>query len=1043
MFEHFIKFSLNHRTGVLIALLVVLLYGVWILKRLPVDVLPDLNRPRVTLIVEAHGLAPEEVETIVTLPIESVLNGAPGVIQLRSSSGIGIAIIHVEFDWGTDIFKNRQIVQERLQLVSERLPEGITPIMGPITSIMGEIQFIGITGKDPSHYSMELRTLADWVVRPRLISLPGVSQVVVMGGGVKQYQILLSAEKLRNKGMSLGELKESLSKMSKNTTGGFIDLEDKEFLIRPLGRVETAEDIENTAIGSHLGKAVLIKDIAKVKMAPKTKRGESSINAKKSIVMTVQKQPGANTIQLTNEIDRILKELQETLPEGVKIESDLFKQSRFIEASISNLKEAMREAAIVVAIVLFLFLMNLQTTTITLVTIPVSILMTFILFQWMGMGMNTMTLGGLVIAIGGLVDDAIVGVENVFRRLRENRVKSNPEDPLKVIYTASKEVLNSIVFATVIVVMVFFPLFALSGIEGKLFAPLGYAYITSILASFFISITMTPILCYYLLPNAKAITKKRDSWLVRSLKHFNKGILEKTIDHPYWVIGICGLLLIGAFALIPLMGNSFLPKFNEGTATIGVAASPGISLEASDKLGTKMEKVLLSIPEVKSTIRRTGRAEMDEHAEGVHWSEIDVDFHENKSRPRQIVLNEIRKKIENLGNVYVNVGQPISHRLDHMLSGTRAQIVIKVFGTDLTKLRQIAVQVESILSKIEGIVDLQIEPLVKIPQLKISIDREESAKYWMNPGELAEDLEMALNGKSVASVLEKQRIYEVFMRLDDSSRLSPKTIGNVVLKVMPNGEVIRLNDVAQVYKGKGPNRINRENMQRRLILSANSSGRDLGSLMNEIKSEIGEKIKMPFGYYIGYGGQFENQKRAVRLIIFLGILVLFGIFFILVMKFKSSTIALQVMTTVPLAMIGGVVAVYLTERVFSVATLVAFITLLGVSTRNGILMISHYIHLMNEEGEEFTKKMIIRGSLERLVPVLMTVGTAILALTPLVLSKGEPGKEMLYPVAVVVIGGLLSSTLLDLTLTPTVFYKFGKGGVNRKRNNLNFKGRLK
>ena len=1031
MFNNLIKFSLNNRVGVLLVLVGILLYGAWIVNKLPVDVFPDLNRPRVTVIVEAHGLAPEEVETIVTVPIESVLNGTPGVIQLRSSSGIGIAIIYVEFDWGTDIFKNRQLVAERLQLASERLPEGITPVMGPITSIMGEIQFAGMTSEDGTVDPMELRTLADWVVRPRLMSLSGVSQVVVMGGGVKQYQILVSTEKLQNRGISLERLKESLSKISENTTGGFIDIEDKEYLIRPLGRVETVEDIKNTPVGVHLGKTVLVKDIAQVKIAPKTKRGESSVNAEKSVVMTIQKQPDANTIELTKRVDETLRDLQATLPAGVKLESDLFKQSRFIEASISNVKEALRDGAIMVAIILFLFLMNFRTTAITLVAIPVSIVVTAIVFKWLGIGINTMTLGGLAVAIGGLVDDAIVGVENAFRRLKENKTKKNPEEPLKVIYLASKEILNSIVFATIIVIMVFVPLFALSGIEGKLFAPLGYAYIISILASLLVATTITPVLCYYLLPNAKAIENEQDSWLVRNLKSFNYKVLDFSIDRPFLVIGVCLVLLVGALALVPLMGSDFLPKFNEGTATIGVAAPPGISLEASDKLGKKMEKVMLSVPEVKSTIRRTGRAEMDEHAEGVHWSEIDVDFHEKEGRPRQVVLNEIRQKLEKLGDVYVNVGQPISHRLDHMLSGVRAQIAIKIFGTDLTKLRQIGVQIESILSETKGVVDLQIEPIVKIPQLKISIDREESSRYWISPGELAEDLEIALNGENVASVLEHQRIHEVFMRLDDESRSNPETIENVILKTMPNGDVIRLMDIADVYKGSGPNMVNRENMQRRLIVSANASSRDIGTLIDEIRERIGKEVDVPSGYFIEYGGQFESQERASRLITFLGILTVLAIFGILVMEFKSAAVAIQVMTNVPLALIGSIVAIYLTERILSVATLIAFITLLGISTRNGILMISHYLQLMKEEGESFTKSMIIRGSLERLVPVLMTTGTAILALTPIVLAKGEPGKEILYPVAVVIIGGLLSSTLLDLIVTPTVFFKFGKGGVDR------------
>lgn len=1030
MLNFIIKASLKNRLAVLLIAVGLVVYGMWATVQLPIDVFPDLNRPTVTVLTEAHGLAPEEVETLVTLPIESVLNGTPGVIRVRSSSGIGISIIYVEFDWGTDIFRNRQFVSERLQLVKERLPEEMTPVMGPVSSIMGEIQFVGLTNADEIVNPMDLRTIADWSIRPRLMTIPGISQVVVMGGQVKQFHILVSSDKLQQRGISLEDLKHALSEISENSTGGFIDLDEKEYLIRPLGRVESVEDIENSTVGMHLGRPVILKEVAEVKIGPKTKRGEGSINGKHSVVMTIQKQPGASTIDLTKKIDAMLIELQKSLPAGVKIEGDLFKQARFIEASVNNVEEALRDGAIMVAIILFIFLLNVRTTAITLVTIPLSLLVTAIVFKIFGLSINTMTLGGLAVAIGELVDDAIVDVENVFRRLKENRASSNPKHPLKVIFDASSEVRNSIVFSTIIVILVFIPLFALGGIEGRLFSPLGVAYIISLTASLFISLTVTPVLCSYLLSNAKVIEHKEDGRFVRYLKELDRKMILRTIDRPKEVLIACSIALVLALLLLPFMGRNFLPPFNEGTATIGVAAAPGIALKSSDELGQKIEEAMLSIPEVKSTIRRTGRAELDEHAEGVHWSEIDVDFKEG-GRPRREVLQELRENIEKLGDVYVNIGQPIGHRLDHLLSGVRAQIAVKIFGVELSELRRIGAQVENLLKDISGVVDLQLEPLVLIPQLKVAINREETARYGIRPGSVAQDLEMALNGVEVGSLLEKQRIYSIFMRLDEQSRSTPEAISSTMIKTLPTGQLITVGDVSEVYKGTGPNMVNREDMQRRIVVSANSHGRDLGSLISEIRSKIDKQIKLPTGYFITYGGQFESQQKASRLLLLLGTLSLLGIFFVLYVHFKSVILSLQVMLNVPLALIGSIIAIFITERELSVATLIAFITLCGIASRNGIMMISHYIHLIEEEGEKFSKEMIIRGSLERLVPVLMTALAAALALVPLLLSKGEPGKEILYPVAVVIVGGLFSSTLLDIIVTPAVFYRFGRKPIEK------------
>lgn len=1033
MLNTIIQLALRHRLAVLIGTVAISIYGAWLLTKLPVDVFPNLNRPTVTVISEAHGLAPEEVETLVTLPIESVLNGTPGVLRVRSSSGIGISIIYVEFDWDTEIFKNRQLIAERLQLLQGQLPPEIMPVMGPVSSIMGEIQFVGLVSPDNQVSPMELRSLADWNLRPRLMTVPGISQVVVMGGEVKQYQILVSSQKLQQKGLSLEDLKIALSKISENTTGGFLDIDTKEFLIRPIGRVTSLEEIEDSPVGIHFGQPVRVKDIAEVKIGPRTKRGEGSINGKHSVIMTIQKQPTASTTQLTDAIDQELLQIEKSLPEGIKLEKDLFKQAHFIKSAIANVEEALRDGILMVAVILFLFLMNIRTTAITLVAIPLSLLMTAIVFHVMGLTINTMTLGGLAIAIGELVDDAIVDVENVFRRLRENKALGNPKGYLRVIYEASSEVRNSIVLSTIIVVLVFIPLFALGGIEGRLFVPLGVAYIISILASLAVSLTVTPILCSYLLPNSKAIHKSEDGPVVRKLKNLALKVLDRTLPHPNAVLIGCAVLLLGSLLLLPQMGRNFLPAFNEGTATIGVAAAPGISLQSSDQLGFKIEEAMLSVPEVKSTVRRTGRAEMDEHAEGVHWHEIDVDFKPG-GRDRQIVLQELRERVEKAGDVYVNIGQPISHRLDHLLSGVRAQIAVKVFGPDLGDLRRIGGEIYTVLEGVKGLVDLQTEPLVLIPQLKIAIDRESSNQYGLSAGSLAEDLEIALNGETVTQLLENQRRYDVFMRLDDSSRATPEKIGETLVKTMPSGQRVPLSEVAEVYQGTGPNMVNREDMQRRIVVSANSHGRDLGSLVKEIQTKIAENVKLPEGYFIKLGGQFESQQLAAKRIFWLASLALLGTFFVLYLHFRSAMLSLQVMLNVPLALIGSIIAIYITERTLSVATLVAFVTLCGIATRNGILLISHYLHILKEEGEQFDRKMVIRGSLERLVPVLMTASTAALALIPLLLSKGDPGKEILHPVAVVIVGGLISSTLLDLIVTPTVFLKYGKNAVQKYLN---------
>jgi len=1024
MLDKLIQFSLKQRLLVVAFSAMLIAYGGYVVTKLPVDVFPDLNRPTVNIMVEAEGLAPEEVEILVTNPIERSLKGLPGVERVRSTSGVGLSVIYVEFAWDTDIYRNRQTVQEKLEQAKEKLPKGVSPVMGPISSIMGEIQLIGISAKNNSLTPMELRTLADWTIVPRLLSIPGVSQVVAIGGGVRQYQILLSAAMIQKYQFTIEDIEHNLADISRNTTGGFINIEGKEFLIRNLGTVKSKEEILQSVVGMNLGRPILVKDVAEVIELPKVKRGDASVNGSPAVILSIQKQPSASTIDLTEKIQKALAEIAPTLPAGFELNPHLFKQADFISHSINNVKEALRDGVILVFIVLFIFLLNFRTTMITMTAIPLSFMLTAIVFKIFGLSVNTMTLGGLAIAIGELVDDAIVDVENVLRRLKENREKNNPKNSLRVIFEASSEVRNSIIIATIIVCLVFLPLFAMGGIEGKLFAPLGISYIISLLASMVISLTVTPALCSYFLTKGKMLEHK-DGALVRFLKDKDRKLLEFSFAHKNWVIlGTLSLFFVAIF-LFTQMGRDFLPKFNEGTATISVLATPGTSLEQSNIIGTLAEKLILKSPEVSFVSRRTGRAEQDEHAEGVHSSEIDVDFKEG-GRQRQIVLDEIRENLQTIPEIYVNLGQPISHRLDHLLSGVRAQIAIKVFGTDFNILRQKASEIKNALEGTQGLVDLQVEQQVLVPQLKIQLLREEASRFGIVLGDLAGLLERALQGEVVGQVIEGQKSIDVLMRFDETSRSNIELIKKMPVKVLPDGTRVNVEDIADVYEANGPNVINRENGERRIVIQANSSGRDIGSIMNEVRSRIKNKVALPNDYYISYGGQFESQQEASRLMSFLFLLSIIGIFLVLYMHFHSSFMALQIMFNIPMAFIGGVIGIYLTGKIISVASLVAFVTLCGIASRNGIMMLSHYLHLMEHEGEKFSKEMVIRGSLERLVPVLMTALTAILGLIPLVLAGAEAGKEILYPVAVVIIGGLLSSTLLDIFVTPTIFYHFGK-----------------
>lgn len=1027
MFNALISLSLRNRMFVMVAAAVLLGFGGWTAAKLPVDVFPDLNRPTVTLLTEAGGLSPEEVEMLVTRPLETAMNGAPGVERVRSQSAVGLSVVWVEFDWEVDIYRARQQVAERIGQAQEQLPDGIVPAMGPVSSIMGEIMLVGIFSPEAAVTGPALRALADWTLRPRLLSISGVSSVINIGGGVEQIQVNVHPDRLTTLGLTLDQVRDAASGAQGSTTGGFLERKSQEYVVRNLARTADPGEIGDAVITTRDGTAITLADVADVERGIAPMRGDAGVNGHRAVILSIAKQPGADTIGLTHEVEAALETLRAGLPAGVEV-VPLFRQSNFIEASIANVEEALGVGAILVTVVLVLFLLNVRTTAITLTAIPLSLVVAALVLSALGLTVNTMTLGGLAIAIGELVDDAIVDVENVYRRLRENREATTPRPVLRVILDASVEVRSSIVFSTVLVILVFLPLFAMSGMEGRLFAPLGIAYIASILASMFVSLTVTPVLCAYLLPSLTERAEHGDGWLVRKLKAADRRVLSWTLPHPNLVIGATAVMVLISAASVPFLGTSFLPPFNEGTATVNVMATPGTSLAESNQLGALAERQLLSIPEVKSTGRRTGRAEMDEHAEGVHYTEIDVDFHE-KGRPRAEVLADVRARLSEVPGVVSNVGQPISHRLDHLLSGVRAQIAIKLFGTDLAVLRQTATALHAVFAPIPGLVDLQIERQVLIPQIQVRIDRMAAKRFGVPPGLLADDLEVALGGETAGQVLDGVRSLDLVVRYAAPLRDDLDTLRTAPL-TLDDGRAITLGQLAEISAGTGPNQVLHEDGQRRIVISANTAGRDIGSVVGDLQTALAT-VTLPQGYSVDIGGQFKSQQEASRTIGLLSILSLAGMYAVLFAHFRSHALTLQVLLNIPLALIGSVASIWISGAPLSVATLVGFITLCGIATRNTILMISHYLHLVQHEGEPFGTEMVVRGSLERLVPVAMTALCAGIALVPLALAGGQPGKEILTPVAQVILGGLFSSTLLDMVVTPTVFLRFGRPALER------------
>ncbi|WP_029557304.1 efflux RND transporter permease subunit [Xanthobacter sp. 91] len=1023
MFTVLVTQSLRHRLLVLALAAVLVVYGAYAVTRLPVDVLPDLNRPTVTIMTEADGLAPAEVEQLVTFPLETAMNGLPGLIRLRSVSGVGLSVLYVEFDFGTDIFRDRQQIAERLALVRDRLPANVSPQMGPISSIMGQILMFAVTSDTAS--PMAVREAADFVIRPRLLAISGIAQVIPMGGDVRQFRVSPDLAAMRANGITLDALEKALAQFGTNSGGGFADQSGREFLIRNIARTLSLDDLKTLVLPRPSGGNVFLHQIAQVDYAARLKRGDAGYMGRPALILSVEKQPEADTLALTHAVEEAVADLNRTLPDGIRISPPVFRQADFIAASIGNVEKVLMEAMAVVAVVLFAFLLNWRTTLISLTAIPVSILTTAIVFHAFGLSINTMTLGGLAIAIGELVDDAVVDVENIFRRLRENAAAVAPRPVFDVVVAASREVRSGIVYATLIIVLVFVPLFALPGIEGRLFAPLGQAYIVSILASLATSITLTPVLAFYLLP-AISRQAERDGALVRMLKGGYAGVLASAFRHQRLVMGTTSLLFVAALAAAAGLPRAFLPPFNEGSLTISMSFRPGLSLAESHRMGFIAEGLILEVPEVKAVGRRTGRAELDEHAEGVHASEIEVDLSPS-ARSRAEITADIRDQLAVLPASF-NIGQPISHRLDHMLSGVRAEIALKLFGEDLDTLRATADTLRQRLAAIPGLVDLQVERQVRVPEVTVRVDYGRAALYGLQPAQVTDALARLSNGRVVSILVDGNRRFDLIIRLPDATRSADGLAG--LLIETPSGW-IPLSQVAEVKETDGPNQILREGGRRRIVVLANTSGaRDTAAIIADMRRVIGETA-LPTGTSASLEGTFAAQEESMRTIGGLAAVSLLLVFAILYSRYRSALFALVIMGSVPLALIGAVLALWLAGQPLSVASMIGFVTLTGIAARNGILKISHVINLAIAERQPFGPALVMRGSLERLTPVLMTAVSAGIALLPLMSGAEVPGKEILHPVAITIFGGLVSATLLDAVLTPVLVLRYGSRPLER------------
>ncbi len=1024
MISHIIEWSLKNRLFVLLASLILLAWGGWQTSRMPVDVFPDVTAPSVTIVTEAHGMAPTEVESQVTFPVETAMNGASGVRRVRSVSDVGISIITVEFDWGTDIYLARQIVAEKLQTARAALPPDVpTPVMAPVASVMGEIMFVALTSD--RHAPTELKTTADWVLRKRILAVPGVAEVIPIGGDTKQLQVIVQPERLASYGLTLGDVTAALRSSNQNAAAGFYTESSQEYLIQGIGRIRSAEDVAETAVATRNGQVVLVRHLATVQLGAAAKRGTGSFSGKPAVILGIQKQPGANTLELTRRLDAVFADTQAALPKGMTINSRVFRQADFISTSIDNLLAALRDGAILVVAIVFGFLLSARATVITLIALPLSLVVATLSMKAMGATINTMTLGGLAIALGALVDDAIIVVENIVRRLRENNLlpTASRATPARVVLDATREIQGSIVFATLIIMLVFLPLFVLSGVEGRLLIPLGYAYVVALAASLAVALTVTPVLALWLLPNAKIVTTDSEPRLLHALKQRYTRALAAVLPRWKSVAVVSGGLLAAALVALAFTGRAFLPDFNEGSLTVSAVTLPGTALDESSNMALRVEQILLKQPEVTATVRRTGRAELDPHDQSVNASELEVSL-QMKERSKEELLTVLRKEFATLPGVNVVIGQPISHRIDHMLSGTRANIAIKIFGADLYELRKAGEQVKAVAETVRGAVDVSLDQQIDIPFINIKFKRDALARAGLSVQSVAETVEAAFSGQVVSKILEGQTSYDLAVRYDPAVSASLESI-NATLITTPSGARLPLSALAEIRKDRGPNMILRENVQRTIVVMANVSGRDLAGVVEDIRQRVVAEVKLPVGYHIEYGGQFESAANATRTLLLLGAAVLAGIFMLLFMAFRSTRDALLVMLNLPLAMIGGVLGVYVTGGVLSVAAIIGFITLFGIATRNGVMMISHIRHLIDTGAVSDAVSAVSRGAEERLVPILMTALAAGLALVPLALSAGKPGSEIQAPMAIVILFGLLTSTALNMFVVPALYLRFG------------------
>jgi len=1029
MLNKIISYSLHNRLLILFAAILLFFTGSYTAMKMEVDVFPDLNAPTVVIMTEAPGMAPEEVERLVTFPVETAVNGATDVRRVRSSSTTGFSVVWVEFNWGTDIYRARQITSEKLAVMSESLPANVgTPTLGPQSSILGEVMILGITSDSTS--LQDLRTLADWVIRPRLLSTGGVAQVTVIGGEIKEYQILLDPARMKHYGIGLNEVMNTTRNMNQNANGGILYEFSNEYIVRGIVSTNHIDELSKAVVKTINGIPVLLEDIADIQIGNKApKLGMASEKGDPAVLITVTKQPNTSTLELTEKLDQSVAELQKNLPADIHISTDVFRQSRFIDNSIDNIQKSLFEGSVFVIIVLFFFLMNLRTTVISLVALPLSLLVSILTLHFMGLTINTMSLGGMAIAIGSLVDDAIVDVENVYKRLRENRLlpENERKRPIDVIFEASKEVRMPILNSTLIIIVSFVPLFFLSGMEGRMLMPLGISFIIALFASTVVALTLTPVLCSYLLTDKKNDKKlSREPWVARNLKQVYERALVWTLHHKKAVLGSTIGLFIVSLALFFTLGRSFLPPFNEGSFTINISTLPGISLEESDRIGQRAEQLLLSVPEIKTVARKTGRAELDEHALGVNVSEIEAPY-ERGERSHEEMIADIREKLGSLPGVNVEIGQPISHRIDAMLSGTQAKIAIKLFGDDLNKMFSLGNQIKAAIKDVEGVVDLNVEQQIERPQLKINPKRDMLAKYGITLPEFTEFIDIALAGEVVSQVYENGRSFDLTVKVRDDERDKIEKIANLMIDA--NGTKIPLSYVADISSSSGPNTINRENVKRKIVISANVADRDLHGVVKDIQEKINATIKLPEDYHIEYGGQFESEQAASRTLLLTSMISVLVIFLLLYHEFRNAKQSGIILLNLPLALIGGVIMLKLTSGEISIPAIIGFISLFGIATRNGMLLVSHYNHLQNEGYN--LKDTIIHGSLDRLNPILMTALSSALALIPLAIGGDLPGNEIQSPMAKVILGGLLSSTLLNAFIVPIVYQI-----MNHKKSDL-------